>query len=84
MRAGEQEGKGNTLVLDDAERGAVWQVEAHARTDVFVVLIASLEVLYMRRQVGIDEAEAGVVEHEAHGHASFVTLETQSHHRSNW
>lgn len=64
-------------MLDDVERRVVQQVEAHAGTDVLVVLVPPLKVVHVGRQVGVDEAEAGVVEHEAHGHATLITLHTQ-------
>lgn len=66
-----------SLVLDDAEGRVVQQVEAHAGTDVLVVLVPPLKVVHVGRQVRVDEAEAGVVEHEAHGHTTLVTLHTE-------
>lgn len=65
-------------MLDDAERGAVQQVERHASADVLIVLVAALKVLHVRCQVRVDEAEAGVVENKPHRHTSFVSL--QGHH----
>lgn len=62
-------------MLDDAEGGVVQQVEGHAGADVFVVLVAPLKVLHVCRQVGVDDAEAGVVENKADGHATFVPLD---------
>ena len=50
-------------------------MESHAGTDVFVVLVPPLKVLDVGRQVGVDKAEAGVVEHKAHRHTSLVALE---------
>ena len=61
-------------MLDDAERRVIQQVKGHAGTDVLVVLVAALNVLHVRGEVGVDEAEAGVVEHKPHRYTSFVPL----------
>lgn len=49
-------------------------MESHAGTYVFVVLVAPFKVFYVCSQVGVDNAEAGVVEHKPHCYASFVPL----------
>lgn len=59
--------------------GQLWQtlvrnLKAHAGTDVLVVLIALLEVLHVGSQVGVDDAEAGIVEDEPDGHTALVAL----------
>ena len=62
-------------MFDDAERRRFQHVEGHACTDVFVVLVATLKVLHVGRQVRVNEAEAGVVENKPHGHTTFVPLQ---------
>lgn len=53
-------------------------MESHAGTYVFVVLVAPLKVFYVCSQVGVDDAEAGVVEHKPHCYASFVPLQKKN------
>lgn len=53
-------------------------MESHAGTYVFVVLVAPLKVFYVSSQVGVDDAEAGVVEHKPHCYASFVPLQKKN------
>lgn len=66
-----------SLVLDDVEGWVVKQVKAHPGADVLVVLVPPLKVVHVGRQVRVDEAEAGVVEHKAHGNATLIALHTQ-------
>lgn len=54
-------------------------MEGHAGTDVFVVLVAALKVFHVCSQMGVDDAEAGVVENKPHRHASFVPLKNMKH-----
>jgi len=57
------------------ERGVFQQVETHAGTDVFVVLVPPLKVIHMSRQMRVHEAEAGIVKHKTHSHSSFIPLQ---------
>lgn len=61
-------------MFDYTERGVFQQVETHAGAYVFVVLVPPLIVIHMSRQVRVYEAEAGIMEHKAHSHSSFITL----------
>lgn len=60
----------------DGERGKAWVnlTKLHSRTDVFIVLVPPLILFCVGCQVRIHYADAGVVELESDGHASFVTL----------
>lgn len=49
-------------------------MEGHAGTYIFIVLVAALKVIYMCCQMGIDNAEASVVENKPHCYTSFVSL----------
>lgn len=64
----------HSLMFDYTERGVIQQVETHAGTDVFVVLVPPLKVLHMSRQMRVYEAEAGIVKHKTHSHSSFIPL----------
>lgn len=63
-------------MLADGERGKarIHLTELHSRTNVSVVLVSPLILLRVGRQVRIHDADAGVVELEPDGHASFVAL----------
>ena len=63
-------------MLADGERGEAWVnlTKLHSRTNVFVVLVPPLILLRVGCQVGIDNADAGVVKLEPDCHTSFVTL----------
>lgn len=67
----------DALVFHDGQLGQilVGNLEAHAGADVLVVLIALLEVLHVGSQVGVDDAEAGIVEDEPDGDATLVALQ---------
>lgn len=54
-------------------------MEGHTSADVFVVLVAALKVLDVRCQVGVDNAEASVVENKPNCYASFVSLKIRYH-----
>lgn len=64
----------HSLMFDYTERRAFQQVEAHAGTDVFVVLVPTLKVVHVCRQVRVYKAEACIVKHKSHGHSSFIPL----------
>lgn len=64
-------------MFDDIQRGVVQQMEGHSGTDVSVVLIATLKVFDVGCQMGVDEAEAGVVENKPNSNTSFVPLKHQ-------
>lgn len=49
-------------------------MEGHAGTYIFIVLVAALKVFNMCCQMGVDNAEASVVENKPHCYASFVSL----------
>lgn len=67
-----------SLMLDNTEWGVVQQVEGHAGAYIFVVLVAALKVLNMCCQMGIDNAEASVVENKPHCYTSFVSLKKKN------
>lgn len=56
------------------DRRVFQQMETHAGTDVFVVLVSPFKIIHMSRQVRVYEAETGIVEHKAHCHSSFIAL----------
>lgn len=49
-------------------------MEGHSGTDIFIVLVAALKVINMCCQMGIDNAETGVVENKPNCYSSFVSL----------
>lgn len=63
-------------MLADGERGKAWVdlTKLHSRTNVLIVLVPPLTLLCVGGQVRIHNADAGVVEPEPDGHASFVAL----------
>lgn len=65
-------------MLHDVElrQAVIGDHEAHPGTDVLVVLVSALEVLHVGSQVGVDDTEGGVVEHEPDGHTTLVALGT--------
>lgn len=52
--------------------------EAHPGTDILVILVSALKVFHVGSKVGIDNAEAGIVEDKPHGHTPLVTLQGRS------
>lgn len=50
-------------------------LERHPSDDFVMVLIASIYFLSMGSQVGIDEAQQGLIHLEAYTHSSFVALQ---------
>jgi hypothetical protein len=63
-------------MLVNGERGLarIHLRELHSRTNVSVVLVPPLVLLCVGCQMGIDNADAGVVQLEPDRHSSFVTL----------
>lgn len=63
-------------MLVDGERGEAWVhlTKLHSGTNVLVVLVPSLVFLRVGCQVGIHNADTGVVKPEPDRHAPFVTL----------
>lgn len=72
----EEERNSDSLVLANGERGEarVHLRELHSRTNVSIVLVPPLVLLCVGCQVGIDNADAGVVQLEPDRHSSFVPL----------
>lgn len=58
-------------------------MEGHAGTYVFIVLVAPLKVFYVCCQMGVDDAEASVVENKPHCYASFVPLQKNNKNNIN-
>lgn len=67
-------------MFDYTKRWMLHKMKAHAGTDLFIVLISSLEVFDVGRQVGIYNAKAGVVKHKPHSHASLISLYVHTNH----
>lgn len=66
----------NALVFHDGQRAALVRTqETHPGADVLVVLVAALKVFHVSSEVGVDDAEAGIVEDEPDGDASLVSLQ---------
>lgn len=64
------------LMLHDGEwgHGGVVLAEKQPAADVLVVLVAPLVLLDVGGQVGVDHTDVRVVEAEADGHSTFVSL----------
>lgn len=48
--------------------------KTHSCTDVLIILIPSFKLFHMGSQVGIDDAEGGVMKYKPHSDSSFVSL----------
>lgn len=64
------------LMLHDIQlwESLIGDCKTHSCTDVFIILISSFKLFHMGSQVGIDNAEGGVMKYKSHSNTTFVSL----------
>lgn len=68
--------RGHLLMLHDVQlwHSLIGNHKTHSCTDVFVILIPSFKFFHMGGQVGIDNAEGGVMKYKSYSYSTFVSL----------